>query len=119
MQSPIDFNMTLTNEHDIMQSLQGIVPQLSEEAALALWGDLDDLMSIIKSDHVPIDTGELRDSGYVNPPVETGAGYEIEVGFTAEHALEQHERLDYHHRHGQAKYLEQPLMEYLDIKMRR
>lgn len=31
------------------------------------------------------------------------------VGFTADHAVPVHERLDVHHPIGQAKYLEQPL----------
>jgi len=51
--------------------------------------------------------GELRDSAYVRPPVGSGtANVSVEIGFTAIHAAVQHERLDFRHDNGQAKYLE-------------
>jgi len=53
----------------------------------------------------PIDTGELRRSGYVDP---TG-NLKVEVGFNQEYAEIQHESLEFNHpQGGQAKYLEQP-----------
>lgn len=55
----------------------------------------------------PIDTGDLRGSGYANP---AAGGWE--VGFSEPYALVQHERLDYQHpKGGQAKFLEQPFAE--------
>lgn len=51
---------------------------------------------------VPIDTGELKASGYVR----LGPGGKVEIGYSAPYALAVHERLNVRHRQGQAKYLE-------------
>lgn len=53
----------------------------------------------------PIDTGVLRASGYVTLP-ENG---KVELGFggaAAEYALVQHERTEFRHETGEAKFLE-------------
>lgn len=65
---------------------------------------------------VPIDTGELYESGEVTA---TGQGHnrQFQVGYEAEHAAAVHERLDLHHTHGQAKYLEQPYRQYRKYMM--
>ena len=65
---------------------------------------------------VPVDLGVLRASGKVLPPVIAGTAVTITMGYggpAAAYALVQHERLDYHHTTGQAKYLEQPFMEHV------
>lgn len=72
------------------------------------------LMNDIKENYVPVDTGNLRDSGYVSDPIQTPNGMVIALGFTEEYALIQHERLDYNHPHGQAKYLEVPLEQFYE-----
>ncbi len=113
----IEFSVDFDGLDSFMQELGGFVHGMNEEDAGQLKADLDDLMEIIKQDYVPIDTGELKDSGYVDEPEISGdgSGYDVIIGFTAEHALIQHERLDYNHPHGQAKYLEGPLAAFLDI----
>jgi hypothetical protein len=65
---------------------------------------------------VPVDTGALRDSGQVTQEgLEAAVSYGREDGAgrdgqdTAAYAAVQHERLDYAHPNGQAKYLEQPM----------
>lgn len=58
-------------------------------------------------DLVPVDTGDLRDSGQVVP--EGDGSYAVE--FTAPHAIYVHERTELHHAHGQAKFLEQAVAE--------
>ena len=50
---------------------------------------------------VPVDTGHLRDSGYVRESNDS-----VEVGFDADYALHVHERTDIFHQNGQAKFLE-------------
>jgi len=50
--------------------------------------------------------GFLKNSATVEPPVGTGDKVEQVSGFNAEYAAVQHERLDYTHEQGQAKYLE-------------
>lgn len=52
------------------------------------------------------DPGELRESAYVHVIDDVTA----EVGFSAFYAGWQHERMDYHHEVGQAKFLEEPLV---------
>lgn len=58
----------------------------------------------------PIDEGNLRASGS-SQSYDGPQGPGVEVGYDEEYALVQHERLDYHHDEGQAKYLEQPYLE--------
>lgn len=79
----------------------------------ALHDSLQELMEEIKQEYVPVDTGALRDSGFVSDPIVNGNEISISMGFTEEYALVQHERLDYYHSHGQAKYLEVPLEQFV------
>lgn len=60
---------------------------------------------------VPVDQGTLVASGQV---VRDGEGAAVVYSATNpedgyNYAVIQHERLDFHHEHGQAKYLEQPM----------
>lgn len=62
----------------------------------------------------PVDRGNLRGSGVVMPPDVAGDLVEVEFGYggaASEYALIQHERLDFRHPSGQAKFLEQPVNE--------
>jgi len=70
------------------------------------------IMTAAKTDFVPVDTGALRASGFVTPPVITGQGVEVTLGFggpSAPYAVVVHEDLTKRHPVGQAKYLELPL----------
>ncbi len=55
----------------------------------------------------PLDTGDLRKSAYVKT-MSNGA---VEVGFSARHAIAVHESTERQYRHGQAKFLEQAIVE--------
>jgi hypothetical protein len=58
--------------------------------------------------------GTLRASGYVAQPERNGRTLSVEIGYggaAADYAIPQHERLDYQHTTGQAKYLESVLNE--------
>ncbi len=62
----------------------------------------------------PVDLGTLRASGVVHSPEITPRRVVVELGFggaAAAYALVQHERLDFIHTVGQAKFLEQPVNE--------
>lgn len=50
---------------------------------------------------VPFDDGDLKKSGRA-----VAEGTSAAVGYSADHAIKQHEKLNYHHDGGQAKYLE-------------
>ena len=58
----------------------------------------------------PIDEGTLRAAGHV-VKVEVGDRVEMRVVFDLVYAEVQHERLDFQHDAGEAKYLENPLKE--------
>lgn len=118
---------TLTGMADLNANLARLS---GEELRLAVEQGLFEIGSVMEGDAkelVPVDTGNLRDSGFTltkslealgpsaEPSAEARASLEdggtinAVVGFggpSAEYALVQHERTDYHHRIGQAKYLE-------------
>jgi len=88
---------------------------LVRAAAKALYTEAELVMTEAKK-RTPVDTGALRSSGLVEPPLLTGASVEVSFGFggpAAPYAVVQHERLDYRHTVGQAKFLEQPFNEAL------
>jgi len=59
---------------------------------------------------VPVDTGRLKASAeYVK--AEPNTDIISTITYTTEYATYVHERLDVHHPHGQAKFLEQPINE--------
>jgi hypothetical protein len=91
-----NFNKILKNIGDFSkESLQDVV--------LDLQG--------VSQDRAPVETGNLRGTG--NSEVKkTEAGFIGEVGFNAPYALKQHENLHYKHPGGgEAKFLENPLVE--------
>lgn len=57
----------------------------------------------------PIDRGDLRGSAQVEPA--SAADLSVDIVFDTPYAVIQHERLDFHHEQGEAKYLERPLRE--------
>lgn len=54
---------------------------------------------------VPVETGRLVGSAAVEV-----TGDRASLSYAGPYARYQHERLDLHHQHGQAKYLEQPVL---------
>ena len=82
-------------------------------AAAAIFEEAESIMAHSRP-LVPVDTGTLRGSGIVDMPIVTGQGASVEFGYggaASQYALVQHERMDYRHTSGQAKYLEQPTLE--------
>jgi hypothetical protein len=60
----------------------------------------------------PVDQGTLRSSGHVQAPVIRRKTASVVLGFggaASDYALIQHERTDFTHTVGQAKFLEQPV----------
>lgn len=70
-------------------------------------------LSAKSKDLAPLDTGDLKASGYTAFE-KTENGFVGEVGFNTAYAAVQHEELEYRHTDGEAKYLEKPLKENLD-----
>lgn len=78
----------------------------------ALQTEAELIMTRSKRDFVPVDQGVLRASGHVKPATRRGSKAYVELGYggaASDYALVQHERMDFQHTVGQAKYLEQPV----------
>lgn len=67
----------------------------------------------VSADQTPLETGHLV--GSVNIDVE---GREGSISYAGPYARYQHERLDLHHEHGNAKYLEGPMLSESDAAKR-
>ena len=75
-----------------------------------LYREAEELMAESKPE-VPVDTGALRASGYVEPPQINGNRVTVRCGYggsAASYALYVHEDLQAHHETGNAKFLENP-----------
>lgn len=57
----------------------------------------------------PVDTGWLKNSGMSDDAKLVGDHIEMVIGFNASYAAAVHERLDMHHKQGQAKFLEKAM----------
>ena len=94
-----------------MATLKNATPR---EIGRALYEEGQHIMTRSKAEFVPVDTGTLRASGQVRVPQHSGGRVTVELGYggaASAYALVQHERTDFHHPVGQAKYLEQPVNE--------
>jgi hypothetical protein len=93
--------------------------------APAVYMEAEETMSASKP-RVPVDHGNLVNSGHVQNPQFEGDSVSVEFGYggvagsgnqgetnvlDVGYAVPVHENLEKHHPHGQAKYLEQPLRE--------
>ena|SRR5690242_17900092 len=105
--------------------ISAMLTKFGETAARALGRQLyleaEGIMAQSK-ELVPVDTGTLRASGFVLPPVQDGTVMRVELGYggpaakinpkTGEssdgYAVYVHENLEAHHPHGMAKFLEIP-----------
>ncbi len=91
------------------------LPRIVRQAAIEAQRDeAEAVMERSKAEFVPIDSGALRDTGRVEEVEGTADGFWVSMAYGSEevdYALPVHERLDVHHPHGQAKYLEVPALE--------
>jgi hypothetical protein len=82
--------------------------------AQELYREAEEIMGESKAHYVPVDTGVLAGTGHVKPPkIRRGSGAVVTMGYggaAKAYAIVQHERLDYRHNVGQAKYLEVPTL---------
>ena len=101
--------------------LRKIAKQYPKRVGRALFQEGEAIMLISKRDFVPVDTGNLRATGAVEPPEFEDDVIRVRLvygGPAALYAWTQHERLDYFHEVGQAKYLERPLMDRVPVLAR-
>lgn len=97
--------------------LAATLNRIGREAPAALGAALyQEAESIMRDSRplVPVDTGVLRASGVVGLPDLTPTGASVEFGYGGaanQYATIQHERMDYRHASGEAKFLERPTLE--------
>lgn len=94
------------NAGSMTGKLQGIGSKLREEAAKAV-EEVADLVLNEATTRVPLEYGDLQDSGKVSVDAEN---LQAAVSFDTPYAVRQHEDMTYHHDAGrEAKYLENAL----------
>jgi hypothetical protein len=65
------------------------------------------LLDEVRSVYIPVKSGALSASGMVK-----AKGLEASVGFTKVYGKKQHEREDFEHKRGQAKFLSEPTSKF-------
>ncbi len=111
------FDFQVTGGPEMNASIGKLIVAMPKSlaAALYVWGNV--VMADSKEHYVPVDTGVLRASGYVQAPVIESDKITMTLGYggaASAYAAVQHERLDYHHTVGGPKYLELPLYLHLE-----
>lgn len=94
------------------QKLQAAAQESPIALVAALFQEAETVMTLSKRDYVPVDTGALRTSGHVEPPISIPQGGSVTLGYggpSAPYAVIVHEDLTKRHPVGGAKYLELPL----------
>jgi hypothetical protein len=105
-------DITVEGMPQMMAAIARVVPAVRAAYGVEIRREADAIMARSKSDFVPIETGDLRDSGEVIGPSGADMGVELSYGSdTVEYAFVVHEDLTAHHEHGGAKYLEIPVNE--------
>lgn len=109
-------DVEIIGDRALMVRIAEDVAKAPAAMASALFIEAEAIMADSK-ELVPVDTGALRASGHVQHPKISAQGVEVEMGYggaAEQYALIQHERLDYNHPSGEAKFLEKPVLEHAD-----
>ena len=106
--------MRITGVADLRRVLRRLGDRAPKALGRALYEEGEEIMTRSKEEFVPIDLSTLKNSGFVAEPRSDGGGVVVELGYggaAAAYAVVQHERLDFYHPDGQAKYLERPALD--------
>jgi len=97
---------------ELHRVLEKLGKRAQAELGKALYAEAELIMTESKK-QVPVDTGTLRSTGYVDPPETQKDLVEVELGYggpAAPYAVDVHERTEWHHKPPtKAKYLEDPV----------
>ena len=100
----------LRGTRELQRNLRLLGERAVPAAKAALSEEAERVMTASKGE-VPVDTGNLRGTGHVAPPVVRARAVFVQAAYggpAAPYALDQHERLDYRHPVGKAHYLIDP-----------
>jgi len=104
---------TVTGVSQMAGKLRSLSSQFPDAVAKAIYQEAQIEMTESKR-RVPVDTGVLRASGFVQDPEKSGGNISVTLaygGAASEYAVIVHEDLEAFHPIGQAKYLESVLKE--------
>jgi len=105
--------LNLSGLQGLMKKLAALGAKAETIAGAAIYQEAERIMA--KSKHeTPVDLGNLRATGVVSEPEIRGNHVVVTLGFggpAAPYAIVQHERLDFVHKVGKAKFLEGPTLE--------
>jgi hypothetical protein len=108
-----DLTFDLKGTADVQGKIAAALLTMRDKAEAALSQVAEQEMTESKK-RVPVDTGTLRDSGHVQQPERDAEGISVTMGYggaAEDYAIVQHENLEFHHKVGQAKFLESVLQE--------
>ncbi len=103
--------MPVRGVKEVERKIKEHMKQNWDNTATAWWDTVQENVMIPSLEEVPVKTGALKATGQ-NILTVTPHTIACEVGYGSEaapYALIQHERLDFHHEVGKAKYLEDPV----------
>lgn len=120
-------NVRITGTEDVMRNLQAIAARVPAAIERALERESEAVMGAAKA-LVPFEVGALKESGFAGPVQRSGEVFRVEVAFggpAVDYAPIQHEDTTLNHtgthyssrlrrpyqRTGQAKFLEEPLLD--------
>lgn len=92
----------------VLKAAERVGERYQHAMEAALYGLGNEIMTDSKR-RVPVDFGALKGSGYVTMPVADARTITVELGFggpAKAYAVVQHERTEFHHEVGEAKFLE-------------
>jgi hypothetical protein len=98
---------------ELRRKLAGMTVPLLDRFAAALYQEAEVEMTEAKR-RTPVETGALRASGHVQPPVRTRRDVSVRLvfgGAAAGYAIYVHENMEALHNPGQAKFLESVVLE--------
>jgi hypothetical protein len=111
--SPKGVNFGVSGIEKLRVKFEKLGLNFDVEMGRALYLEGEHIMGESKAKFVPVKRGALRASGHVLPPQKDSAGPFVVMGYggpAVKYAVVQHERLDFKHTVGQAKYLERPAL---------
>lgn len=104
------FRTRIRGDAELRRTLRALGDDAVPACKGALVGEAEGVMTVSKGE-CPVDKGILRGTGHVAPPVVRARAVFVQAAYggpSAPYAFDQHERQDYRHTVGKAKYLSDP-----------
>lgn len=103
--------MPLKGVDEVNKRIKEYMKESWDNAGVAWWDTVNEHVFLPSQDQCPVKTGAMKSTGQ-NELITTPHTITCEVGYGSEatpYTIAQHERLDFHHEVGKAKFLEDPV----------